>query len=97
MGMSILEIVEILLFTFPLIGLLPLFLLKKAENFERIISYGILLTTLFYVILIFVRSPIILGLVYGLSIATYWPSFNLLLFRIGESRSRARTISFFSQ
>jgi len=94
--MSIPEIAEILLFTFPLIGLLPLFLLRTAKNFERIISYGIFLTMIFYVALIFVRNPIVLGLAYGLSIATYWPSFNLLLFRLGESHMRARTISFFS-
>jgi MFS family permease len=94
--MSIPEIAEILIFTFPLIGLLPILLLRKIKSFERVISYGIFLTMVFFVVLIFIRNPIILGLIYGLSIATYWPSFNLLLFRIGESRGRARTISLFS-
>lgn len=96
LGMSMQEIAEILLITYPLIGLLPLFLLKKVGNFERIISYGIFLTMIFYALLIFVRNPIVMGLAYGLSIATFWPSFNLLLFRLSEPNARARTISFFS-
>lgn len=96
LDLSIAEIVTILLFTFPLIGLLPLILLRKAKNFERIMSFGIFFTMLFYVILIFVRNPIILGLAYGLSTATFWPSFNLLQFRLGESKVRARTLSLFS-
>jgi len=96
LGLSIAEIVEILLFTFPLIGLLPLILLKGVKNFERIISYGIFLTMLFYIILILIKNLIILGLAYGLSIATFWPSFNLLQFRLGETHVRARTISLFS-
>ncbi|HVP26825.1 MAG TPA: MFS transporter [Candidatus Bathyarchaeia archaeon] len=96
LGLSIAEIVEILLFTFPLIGLLPLILLKSIKNFERIISYGIFLTMLFYIILILIKNPIILGLAYGLSLATFWPSFNLLQFRLGETHVRARTVSLFS-
>jgi MFS family permease len=39
---------------------------------------------------------VILGLAYGLSTATFWPSFNLLQFRLSESKVRARTISLFS-
>jgi hypothetical protein len=71
LGMSIPEIAEILLLTFPLIGLLPIFLLKMVANFEKIISYGIFLTMIFYVLLIFVRDPIVLGLAYGSGIATF--------------------------
>jgi MFS family permease len=96
LGLGIPGIITILLFTFPLIGLLPLFLLRSVKNFERIMSFGIFFTMLFYVVLIFIRTPIILGLAYGLSIATFWPSFNLLQFRLGESKVRARTVSLFS-
>ncbi|NWG11322.1 hypothetical protein HXY33_06220 [Candidatus Bathyarchaeota archaeon] len=96
MGLTIGEIVEILFITFIVIGLLPLVLLKLVKNFERIISYGIFFTMLFFIVLIYVKSPIVLGLAYGLSIATFWPSFNLLQFRLSESKMRARTVSLFS-
>lgn len=95
-GLGVPEIAEVLLITFILIGLLPLALLKSVKNFERIISLGIFCTMLFYIVLIYIRSPVILGLAYGLSVATFWPSFNLLQFRLSESKLRARTISFFS-
>lgn len=95
-GMKISEIAEILLFTFIVVGLLPLVLLKNVENFERIISFGIFLTMLFFIVLVYVKNPVILGLAYGLSIATFWPSFNLLQFRLSESKMRARTVSIFS-
>jgi MFS family permease len=95
-GLGISGIVEILLITFIIIGLLPRALLKSVKNFERIISFGVLFTMLFYITLIFVKNPFILGLAYGLGIATFWPSFNLLQFRLGESKVRARTLSFFS-
>jgi MFS family permease len=96
LGLSIAEIAAILLFTFPLIGLLPILLLRKIRNFERIISWGIFFTMLFYIILSFVKNPVVLGIAYGLSIATFWPSFNLLQFRLSETKVRARTISLFS-
>ncbi len=96
LGLDVYEIVEILFFTFLVIGLLPVVLLRILKNFERLISYGIFFTMLFYVVLIYERSPVVLGLAYGLSIATFWPSFNLLQFRLSESKSRARTVSFFS-
>jgi len=95
-GLSMTEIVELLLYTFLIIGLLPIVLLKLVKNFERIISFGIFSTMLFYIALIVVKHPIILGTAYGTSIATFWPSFNLLQFRLSESKVRARTVSFFS-
>jgi len=95
-GLSILEIAIILLITFIIIGLLPLSLLKTVKNFERIIRCGVFSTMLFYIALIFIKHPIILGLAYGMSIATFWPSFNLLQFRLSETKMRARTLSLFS-
>ncbi len=96
LGLNVAEIVEILLFTFIVIGLLPLILLKFVKNFERIMMFGIFSTILFYIVLIYIKTPYFLGLTYGLSIATFWPSFNLLQFRLSESRIRARTLSLFS-
>lgn len=95
-GMSIPEIEEILSFTFILIGLLPVALLLKIKNFEKIICFGIFSTMLFYVVLIYFTNPVILGLAYGLGIATFWPSFNLLQFRLSESKTRARTVGLLS-
>ncbi|MEM2995078.1 MAG: MFS transporter [Candidatus Bathyarchaeia archaeon] len=95
-GLSLTQIVQIMSLMFVVVGLLPVVLLKLFKNFERIISLGILLTMLFYVTLIYVKEPAVLGLTYGLSIATFWPSFNLLQFRFSESKVRARTVSFFS-
>jgi len=95
-GLELAQIVEILLFTFVAIGLLPLTLLKIVKNFERVISAGMLTTMLFFTVLIYLKSPVILGPAQGVSMATYWPSFNLLQFRLSRSRQRARTISLFS-
>jgi len=94
--MGIPEIVVILFLTFLAIGLVPLLLIRITRHFERIISLGIILTLLFYVTLIYVKSPIILGLAYGVSLATFWPSFNLLQFRLSETRERALLISLMS-
>jgi len=54
------------------------------------------MTMLFYVALIFVKNPLILGLAQGVSLATFWPSFNLLQFRLSGAKARARTISLYS-
>jgi MFS family permease len=95
-GLTLLEIVEVLLFTFLVIGFLPITLMKIFRNFEAIFTAGIFATMLFNIVLIYVKSPIILGLFYGLSMATFWPSFNLLQFRLSEMKIRARTVSLFS-
>lgn len=96
LGLSINDIAMVLLTTFLIIGFLPTILLKCVKNFERIICFGVLLTMIFYTLLIYVKNPVILGLAYGLSIATFWPSFNLLQFRLSESSVRARSVSLFS-
>lgn len=96
LGLGLAQIIEIQLFTFLAVGLLPLVLLKTVRNFERVISVGMLATLLFFLLLIYVKNPVILGLAQGVSMATYWPSFNLLQFRLSESKRRARTLSLFS-
>jgi hypothetical protein len=70
--------------------------MKIVRNFESILTAGIFTTMLFNIVLIYVKNPIILGLFYGLGIATFWPSFNLLQFRLGEAKVRARTMSLLS-
>jgi MFS family permease len=94
--MGIPEIVVILFFTFLAIGLVPMLLIRITRHFERIISLGILVTMLFYLALVYVKNPIILGLAYGVSLATFWPSFNLLQFRLSETKERALLISLMS-
>jgi MFS family permease len=96
LGLNLTEMIEIMLLTFTVIGLLPIVLLKLVKNFERIISLGIFLTMLFYIALIYIKNPVVLGLAYGLSVATFWPCFNLLQFRLSESAVRARTVSLFT-
>jgi MFS family permease len=95
-GLGVAEIVTILLFTFIVLGFLPVTFLKLVKNFEKVISVGIFMTMLFYVALIFVKNPLILGLAQGVSLATFWPSFNLLQFRLSGAKARARTISLYS-
>jgi hypothetical protein len=69
--LSVAEIVEILLFTFLVLGFLPVVLLKVVKNFEGIISVGIFTTMLFFIALIYVKDPIILGLAQGISLSTF--------------------------
>ncbi len=96
LGLSISQIADLLLVTFVIIGLLPITLLKFVRNFERLICLGVLFTIIFYALLLYVKNPVLLGVAYGLSIATFWPSFNLLQFRLSASSIRARSVSLFS-
>lgn len=96
LGLGVGDISLLLLATFLIIGLLPITLLKFVRNFERVICFGVLFNMVFYTLLIFVKNPVTLGVAYGLSIATFWPSFNLLQFRLSESNVRARSVSLFS-
>jgi hypothetical protein len=97
LGMSIPQIIVIMGFSFLVVGLLPILLLRTTIHFERIISLGIVSTLLFFVALALkVTNPVILGLVNGLSIATFWPSFNLLQFRLTETKERAFKMSMLS-
>jgi len=95
-GLSMIEIVEVSLFTFLVLGFLPIILLRVFRNFEGVISVGIFTTMLFFIALICIKNPIILGIAQGISLSTFWPSFNLLQFRLSESKTRARTISILS-
>jgi len=93
-GLSLHQILFVLLLTFLVVGLLPLALLTFfTRNFESLMVVGILLTLAFYATLLFVKDPLLLGLLNGLYIAVFWPSFNLLLFRLTSLEIRATAIS----
>jgi MFS family permease len=94
-GLPVTRILLILSVTFLVVGILPTLLLRTIPRyFERAITFGMLLATLFFLALLTTRNPIILGVTYGLFNAVFWPSFNLLMFRLSELKARAATISF---
>jgi len=73
LGLSIGQIAVLLLATFLTIGLLPMILLRFVRKFELLICLGVLFTMVFYTMLIYVKNPVVLGVAYGLGIATFWP------------------------
>jgi MFS family permease len=94
-GLPIAQILEILSVTFLVVGILPTLLLRTIPRyFERAMTFGMLLATVFFLALLTTRDPIILGVTYGFFNALFWPGFNLLMFRLSELEARAATISF---
>jgi MFS family permease len=86
----------ILLFAtmFVTLGIVPILTLKfLPRHFERLMIVGLLLSILFYFLLSFERNPVILGFAQGLSYATYWPAFNLLLFRLTGIKRRGLVVA----
>src|SRR5271157_4946128 len=93
-GLDVGAIILLMAATFLTIGLLPLLLLKlMPESFEKLLIVGIILTAAFYALLLLVKNPLLLGLVQGLSLGTYWPAFNLLLYRHTSIRRRGLVVS----
>jgi len=93
-GLSINQIILLIAVTMLLVGLLPILTLKFLPRyFEKLIVVGILLGMVFFALLIFVKSPIILGIAWGLTLATFWPSFNLLLYRLTKVKNRGLVVS----
>jgi MFS family permease len=88
-GLAVNAISTILFLTFAMMGLVPLILIRLVRNFERIMSLGILMSAFFYAMMVYAKNPILLGICYGLSQSTFWPSFNLLQFRFSEGKGRA--------
>jgi MFS family permease len=77
-----------------ILGLVPIITLRFfSKAFERLLSVGIVLDMVFLASLAFVKDPLILGLVEGLSFATFWPAFNLLIFRFTGLRQRGLVVS----
>lgn len=95
-GLSIGQIVVIGALLFLILGLVPIVTLKYAPKiFEKLLIPGILLLIVFYILLFFVKSPLLLGLTWGLSWAAFWPAFNLLLYRLTSIKRRGLVISIF--
>lgn len=79
---------------FTVLGIVPIFTLKFIPKlFEKLLVAGLLLSMLFFFLLSFVRNPLVLGVVLGLSYATFWPAFNLLLFRLTNIKRRGIVVS----
>ncbi|MDE1811144.1 MAG: MFS transporter [Candidatus Micrarchaeota archaeon] len=93
-GLSIAQIIALIGVTMFLVGIVPLITLKLfPKYFEKLLPVGIFLGMVFYALLMFVKSPLILGLAWGLTLATFWPSFNLLLFRFTKIKNRGLVVS----
>ena len=94
LGLSVDQIALLMAAMFVTLGILPVLTLKfLPKSFERLIMVGLIFGMVFYVMLIYVKNPLLLGLVLGLSYATYWPAFNLLLFRLTDIKRRGFVIS----
>lgn len=93
-GLSVNQIILLFAILFATLGFSPLLTLKFLPKlFEKLLSVGLLLSMVFYFLLGSVRNPLILGLVQGLSWATFWPAFNLLLFRLTNIKKRGVVVS----
>ncbi|HXX87210.1 MAG TPA: MFS transporter [Candidatus Acidoferrum sp.] len=93
-GLGIHQIIILIASMLLVLGLIPILTLKfLPQIFEKLLILGILLNAVFYVLLATVKEPLILGIVYGLSLATYWPAFNLLLFRLTDIKKRGLIVS----
>lgn len=94
-GLSISEILLIFFFTVLVIGLLPSVLVRIfTRSFEKLVTVGILLASLFFIALLFTKNPLFLGLTYGTFLGVFWPSYNLLTYRLTHSKTRAMIITF---
>jgi MFS family permease len=89
MGLSINQIIVIIGIMLIVLGTVPILTLKLfPKHFEKLLMVGLALNAMFFLMLIFVKNPIILGLTYGLSVATFWPAFNLLMLRFTKIKHR---------
>lgn len=93
-GLSINQIILLFAAMFVVLGVMPIFTLKFTPKlFEKLLMVGLLLGMLFFFLLEFVKNPLILGLVLGLSFAMFWPAVNLLLFRLTSIKKRGLVVS----
>ena len=93
-GLSINQVVLLFAVMFITLGALPVLTLKFLPRlFEKLLIVGLILGMLFYFLLGFVRNPILLGLVLGLSYATFWPAFNFLLLSFTNVKRRGLVVS----
>jgi MFS family permease len=93
-GLSINQITLLMGVVFITLAIVPVLTLKFMPNsFEKLLVVGVILSALFYAMLIYVKDPLLLGLSLGLSYATFWPAFNLLLFRFSDVKRRGLIVS----
>lgn len=94
LGLSINQIIILIACIVSVLGLLPILTLKfLPEIFEKLLIVGVFFNIVFLALLMFVRDPFVLGLVDGISMATFWPAFNLLIFRLTGAKHRAMIAS----
>jgi len=94
LGLSINQIIILIACVVSVIGLLPILTLKFFPKlFEKLLMVGIFFNVIFFVLLMFVKDPLILGLVDGISMATFWPAFNLLIYRLTGAKHRGMVAS----
>lgn len=93
-GMSINQVILLFAVMFVTLGTLPILTLRFLPRlFEKLLIVGLALGMLFYLMLGFVKDPLLLGLVLGLSYATFWPSFNFLLYSFTNVKQRGLVVS----
>ena len=86
--------VEFLATQFLVLGFIPRFNLRWfPHQFEKLLFAGFGLYILYDVLLIYLDNPIIIGIVAGLALGTFWPSFNTLQLRLTDRRNRTATIN----
>ncbi len=89
LGLSVNNIILLNALQFVILGSLPLLTLRFFPSvFEKLISVGLVVKILFFVMLMFTSNPILLGVVNGLAMATFWPAFNLMIFRFSNVKHR---------
>jgi MFS family permease len=92
-GLSVNQIVLLSSLMFIILGFLPLLNLKYfSKYFERFMILGLVSNAVFFALLIFVKNPLVLGIAYGISLATFYPAFNLMIFRFTDIKQRGMLV-----
>jgi MFS family permease len=93
-GSGLVWIAEFLATQFIVIGLLPRLTWRMfPRHFEALVLAGFGLYAVYDLLLISNDNPILIGLFAGMSIGTFWPSFNLLQLRLTSPQNRTATIN----
>ncbi len=93
LGLSINKIILLNAVQFILLGSIPLLVLRFFPSiFEKLITAGLGLKILFFVLLMLTKNPILLGLANGVALAMFWPAFNLMIFRFSTVKHRGLII-----
>ena len=87
-------VIEFLASQFIVLGIVPKVNLRFFPNqFERLIYAGFALYISYDLLLIYSNSSILIGVVAGLALGTFWPSFNTLQLRLTDKQNRTATIN----